>query len=478
MPIILQITMAVLQLGIVTSLMSTSMIVGFTMGAAVHIATSQLKSLFGVVIPGASGIGKAPVIWYQICQHLSEANIATVVTSILCLLTLAVLKEGINEHCKSRMKIQIPAELIVVIVATLVSYLASIDTRYDVKIVGEIELGFPKPSVPGLAIAYSHFSETFLIAIISFVVTFSMADTFARKHDYSVSTNQEMFAQGICNTLPSFMSSFAGAAAPPRCVLLSTQGSKTQLSGLVTCSVLLLVILCIGPYCKHLPNAALASIIIIALIPMFKQLPQAKQYWKVNKPDFAIWLLTFLCVVFLGIDTGLFIGVGFSVLMLIGNGCFIRGMQLSHAQSSDLYRDNETYEKLISNKSIRVFKWESDLYFAMKQVFKKQLFNVAGQPNELKYTGDDCNGGPTSYDVNKDCYNILLLDCSCMSYIDIVGVNLLNQLHGEYKAAGITMCLTSCPESMISKLYAAGLIGDDSTGIACYPTIQDALALL
>ena len=460
--------MAIFQMGIITSLMPTSLIVGFTMGAAVHIATSQLKSLFGVVLEGTSGIGKVPVIWYQICKHISESNVATVVISVICLIVLIGLKEGINEHCKSHLKAQIPAELIIVIIATVVSYFAKLNEYFEVDIVGAIPIGFPAPKVPDMSKMNTFFLEAFVIALISFVITFSMADTFGRKHNYSVNTNREMFAQGMCNAVPSFLCSFAGAAAPPRCVLLSTQGGKTQLSSISTCATLLLVILLLGPYCKHLPNAALASIIIVALFPMFKQLPQAKQFWRINKPDFIIWCFTFAVVVLLGIELGLVLSNLASLLILATQSCFVRGMLMHHAQSIDVYKDSKSYERLTPNRSITVFKFESDLYFAVKQIFKDQLHNIAGKPGDF-----DNIAIPDKLGVN-----IIVIDCSSISYIDTGGINLLKQLHVEYKKVGATLVLAACTQSMVEKLYLSDIISEDNSGIPCYPTIQDAVALL
>ena len=471
-----QVAMAILQLGIVTSLMSTSLIVGISMGAAVQITASQLTSLLGVTIPRVSGIGRVPTIVYHICKNLGHANVATIVISAICIATLIILKEIINERYKDRMVIQIPAELIILVASTLISYLCSLSHHFDINIVGSLSLGFPEPHVPDMSNASTYVSDSFTIAIVSFVITFSMADTFARKHKYDISNNQEMFAQGMCNALPAFMWSFAGAAAPPRCVLLSTQGGRTQLSSISTCVVLLLVILLLGPYFKHFPNAALSAIILVALFPMFKQLPQAKVYWRINKPDFIIWLVTFLGVVFVSIDIGLYMGIATSLIILVANDCFIRGMMMQYTNSTDLLRDSCSYNKLQTENNVTIFKFESDLYFAVKQIFKNQLFKIVGKPCDLKCISNDRTY--TENDSNR-C-KVILIDCSCISYIDIVGIDLLKQLHLEYKDAGVIFALICCPQMMLDKLYLADALANDTrdAGIPCYPTSQDATVLL
>ena len=458
--------MSIFRLGILTSLMSRSLVVGFTMSAAVTIITSQLSPLTGIRIAPYTGVGKVPMVWFQILKNISEANAASVIITVICLFILIVIKEGINEKCKARMAIPIPAELIIVVCATILSYFLNLNEKHDVVIVGPLSTGFPAPSVPDISRVNSFIFEIFIIAIIGFVVTFTMADTFSRKHNYTVSVNQELFALGMCNTVPAFMSGFVGCAAPPRCSLLSTQGSRTQVSGVTTCTILFLVILFLGKYFEHLPNAALSTIIVVALFPMLRQHLQVKQFWNINKPDFAIWLVTFSSVIFLNLDIGLIVGIIFSILVLILNSCMTPGILLYSAQSIDLLRDDKRYSNLTNRQDIKVFKHEAGLYFAVAQVFKSQLFKSIGSPTDLK---------SSSLETKEKC-NFLIIDCSCISYIDVVGINLLNQLNNDYETVGIEMMLAACPQSMLQKLHNAGMISDEAHSLTIFPTIQDAIA--
>ena len=215
---LIQFGMGLLRLGIVTILMPVSFVSGFTTAAAFYIGTSQLKHLFGISLAKYTSLFRLPLTWADICRNLVNTNIPTLIISIITLVILIVLKEGINKRFAKKMFMPVPAELIVVVIGTLCSYLVNFEEKYDVIIIGEIPRGVPVPLVPPMHYAGSLITDAIVIAILSFVVSFSMADLFARKHRYAVDSNQELLAYGILHTASAFFHCFPGASAPSRWV--------------------------------------------------------------------------------------------------------------------------------------------------------------------------------------------------------------------------------------------------------------------
>ncbi len=89
--------------------------------------------------------------------------------------------------------------------------------------------------------------DAFSIAIVGFAITVSLSEMFAKKHGYTVDANQEMYAIGFCNILPSFFRCFTTSAALTKTLVKESTGCQTQVSGLVSALVLLLVLLIIAP---------------------------------------------------------------------------------------------------------------------------------------------------------------------------------------------------------------------------------------
>lgn len=134
-----------------------------------------------------------------------------------------------------------------VIVATLASHYGRFNTEYGSDVAGAIPTGFLPPQLPSWSLIPNVAVDAFSIAIVGFAITVSLSEMFAKKHGYVVDPNQEMYAIGFCNILPSFFRCFTTSAALTKTLVKESTGCQTQLSGLVTALVLLLVLLVIAP---------------------------------------------------------------------------------------------------------------------------------------------------------------------------------------------------------------------------------------
>ena len=91
-------------------------------------------------------------------------------------------QEYINERFKETLKLPIPAELLLVIFATVVSHFSRLHDRYALPVVGEIPLGLPQPRVPPMAAATSYVVDALVIGVVGFVVAVTMARLMAERN--------------------------------------------------------------------------------------------------------------------------------------------------------------------------------------------------------------------------------------------------------------------------------------------------------
>lgn len=148
---------------------------------------------------------------------------------------------------KAKLRAPIPFELFVVIVATLASHFGGFRELYGSEVAGNIPTGFLPPQLPAWHLIPNVAADAFNIALVGFAITVSLSEMFAKKHGYTVDANQEMYAIGFCNILPSFFRCFTTSAALTKTLVKESTGCQTQLSALVTALVLLLVLLLIAP---------------------------------------------------------------------------------------------------------------------------------------------------------------------------------------------------------------------------------------
>ncbi|BFZ10563.1 hypothetical protein BsWGS_13602 [Bradybaena similaris] len=527
----IQLLLGVFQLGFLTVYLSDPLISGFTTGAACHVFTSQIKHIFGIPMGQYSGAFKLVFSYRDIFLNLPKTNAVTFIASIVCMMLLVVVKEYINGNPKIKPKLimPVPAELIVVVLGTVISYFVKLEEAYKVKIVGDIPVGIPPPNLNGFTLLPQVISDAIAISIVAFAISVSMAKIFAKKHDYDVDSNQELLAYGLCNIFSSFFSSFVSAVSLSRSLVQENVGGRTQVTGIVSSVLLLVVLLLVGPYFKTLPNCILASIILVALKGMFLQFLDLKVLWGVSVIDFAVWLITFAATVLLDVDLGLLVGVGFGLLTTIIRSQRPYSCVLGQVPGTDIYRDISVYKTAEEAPGIKIFRFDSALFFANAEFFKSSLYKLTEDPNYLKKkqrrlnkqkkkddkaflkmsvdstgstnfapedidpdfigknednqhmnsislpaskldsqstvtpstTTGSSSTAPNSIKVEMETdtslqkelpaltdINFIILDCSTMSYVDSMGVKVLQQVITEFKAFNITVYLAQCKSSI------------------------------
>ena len=441
------------------------------------------------------------------CALQANTNVADLVTTVVCSAVLIGCKEIINERFKKRLKVPIPAELLVVIFGTLVSYLADMNQRFDIKIVHDIPLGLPAPRLPSLHNGSTYVMDAIAVAIVSYAISMSLSKSMSAKHHYAIDQNQEMLAHGMMHTVGACFSSFGGAGAPPRTLVHDSSGGKTQVASLVSGGVILLVCLVLGPLFEALPYSVLGSICTVAILPLFKQLTQLPGYWRLNKPDFFVFVVTLGCVVILDVDFGLYIGVSVSLLTVIVATHRARGRRMVQLENTDLLlpsKHSKVTEKPSQPQDVAIFKFFAPLYFANVDNFKRQLFKATFNPNDvnnasetdqvsLTVTSSESNGSdgsqtdektltkldqdalkstrPARDDDSSQRASYVILDCSAVTYIDVMGVNALKQVSGSFKAAGAQLLFAGCCCDVYDKMT----LGDDVDAASFFPSVHDAV---
>lgn len=374
--------MGFLRLGFVTAYLSESFFNAFTSGAAVHIATSQIPAIIGISIPRYGGAFKIIKTYSALFGNIASIEWETCLTALVSIAILVFVKEFINEKFKDKLFIPIPVELIVVILATIISYFANLkECRVDV--VGTIPSDLPVPVVPDITGFENYFVDCFVIAILIFANTIAMAKVCAKKHNYEVDDSQELIAYGMCNFISSFLKCFPSAVAPPRSMVASNMNTKSTLSGVFVTVLMILVVMAMSPLFEPLPKAALASIIIVALKGLFVQMGDCVKFWRINKHDFVIWFFTIMSVVFLDIDLGLGIGVGISLITVVTQTQFSRGYRLGRTMKDSVIVEHKVYRDSVEQPGVKIFRFQSNLYFANAEIFRSSLYRSTVNPRKL-----------------------------------------------------------------------------------------------
>lgn len=487
---LIQLVMGLTRLGFVTTYLSDPLISGFTTGAACHVFTSQIKHVFGISTDRYSGAFKLIYTYRDFFGNIPHTNAVTLIASVVCMVMIYVVKEYINNNpkIKPRLKMPVPIELIAVVLGTVIAYFINIESKYGVKIVGDIPTGLPVPTVPNFSLMPDVLSDAFALSIVVFAISVSMGKILARKHGYEIDSNQELFAYAITNMGSSFFSSFATSASLSRSLIQEHVGGVTQLTGLVSSALLLLVLLVLGPYFKTLPKCVLAAIIIVALKGMFRQFLELPKLWKLSKIDFLIWILSFLATVILDVDLGLLFGVVVAIFTIVYRVQRPYVCVLGQMPGTDIYRDVSVYKEAVEIPRVKIFRFENAIFFVSVEHFKNMLFKYTCNPRhvkqdiveaenkirkekanfekitfqnttnevELRVTNDDITEFCPTVEVPDVGIDTIILDCSTWSFIDSMGVKALTSVVNDFREINIKIHLAFCKAGIREMLEKTG----------------------
>uniref|UniRef100_UPI00358FDD1C sulfate transporter-like isoform X2 n=1 Tax=Myxine glutinosa TaxID=7769 RepID=UPI00358FDD1C len=493
-----QVTMGIFQLGFVAIYLSEPMLSGFVTGASFVILTSQVKYMLGLHIPRTSGAGSLLLTWYYILKNIGHTNICDLITSATCLLIMVPIKE-VNERCKKKMKAPFPIELVVIIIATLVSHFGKLEENFDSSIAGKIPIGFKRPRAPAWTLVPSVLADGIPIAIIGFAITVSLSEMFAKKHGYTIRPNQEVIAIGCCNLIPAFFYSFTTSAALAKTLIKEATGCQTQVSGLVTAVCLLLVLLVIAPLFYSLQKSVLAIVTVVNLRGAFHKFRDIPRMWRESYIDTIIWFITMLASALISPELGLLIGICISLLAFIIRTQWPRAVLLGRVEgTTDRYADLETYTNVSEVKGVRIFSFSAPLYYANKNNFSTKLHSKTAvnpelviawqkkierkeseQKKQVKEKGENCN---TEKSETKGAmivpdpfdFHTLVLDFSSVNFLDMVGTGVVKSTCNDYQAIGLRVLIAGCNPSVLDSLSRARSI-DSNDGEVLFFSVHEAV---
>ncbi|TNN56931.1 Solute carrier family 26 member 10 [Liparis tanakae] len=367
----------IIMLGFLSTYLSEPIVKAFTSAAAFHVTVSQLQSMLGLRLPRHTGTFSLFKTLASVMENLPHTNMAELLISLVCLAVLVPVKE-INMRYRQRLRTPIPVEILTVIIVTGVAYASSLDSTYNIEIVGHIPAGFPSPRMPTVSTFPDIAGDTVAITFVGYAVSVSLAMIYADKHGYSIHPNQELLAHGISNTVSSFFTCFPSSATLATTNILESAGGYTQLSGLFTSLVVLIVLLLIGPLFYFLPKAVLACINVTSLRQMFLQFQDLPELWRISKIDFMVWVVTWLSVVVLNVDLGLAIGVVFSMMTVICRtqraGCSVLG----RASNTEIYRPLENHSKCYEVPGVKILTYNGPIYYGNRSFFREEMSRLLG----------------------------------------------------------------------------------------------------
>lgn len=420
----IQALMGVLRLGVLVNFMSHSVLSGFTSAAAIVIAASQLKDLFGLKAGRAETF---PEIVESIWHSANTAHGLTILISAVSIAGLMLLRRYVPK---------LPGALLVVAGVTVVSAALSFGDR-GVRILTEVPGGIPAPALPTLSgqDIQALLPAAVAIALVAYMEGIAVAKALAAKSRQHVVPNQELVAIGAANVSAGLFQSFPVAGGFSRSAVNFSAGARTPVATVVTAAVVALTALVLTPAFYHLPKAVLGAIVVVAVLGLVDR-KGAVTAWRARRSDGLTLALTFLVTLLFGVEPGLAVGVAFSLGVFLWRSARPHTAELGRVPGTDSYRNVARHEDLATDPRVAIIRVDGPLYFANAQILDDRVLGLADA---------------------REALEAIVLDASAINDIDADGAHALAELRQRVNDRGVTLHLATVRGPVRDLLDRAGV---------------------
>ncbi len=430
---VILLAMGLFRLGFVANFLSHPVIAGFITASGVIIAASQLKHILGI---NAEGHNLLQLV-ISLTEHIGETNWITATIGILATGFLFLVRKGLKPLLKrfglsdGLTGVLVKTGPVVIVAATTLAVWALGLADKGVKIVGEVPQSLPPLTLPSFSpeLLGQLLLPAFLISIIGFVESISVAQTLAAKKRQRIDPDQELIGLGAANVGASLTGGFPVTGGFSRSVVNFDAGAETPAAGAFTAVGLAIAALALTPLIYFLPKATLAATIIVAVLSLV-DFSILKRSWIYSKADFAAVLATILLTLGLGVEAGVSAGVGLSILLHLYRSSKPHVAEVGQVPGTEHYR-NILRHKVITDPGTVTLRVDESLYFANARFLEDKIHNrVAG---------------------DKNVRNVVL-QCSAINDIDLSALESLEAINLRLKEMGVTLHLSEVKGPVMDRL--------------------------
>jgi len=422
------------KFGLLVNFVSHNVVTGFTAGAALLIASSQIPYILGIdVNRGGSFIET----WINLFSDVGELNIYLLIVGLSTLGSAILIK---------LIKPQFPNLLIGMFVGGFLAFYLSSFTE-SIATIGVIPTYFPPFSTPDFSLSSlkSLAPEAFAIALLGLIEASSIGRSIATKTNQRINPSQEFVGQGVSNIVGSFFSSYASSGSFTRTGVNYEAGARTPLSAILAALLLMLIVLLVAPLISYLPLAAMAGVILLVAYNLI-DFNNIKKTFAFSKSESVIFSATFLSTLLFELEFAIYLGVLLSLMFFIAKTSAPEIHTLAFGSPpGEGVRKLQSIRKspLIQCPQLKIIRIDMSIYFGSINHIQKQISQIVD---------------------NQRIYHILIV-ATGVNFIDLAGMEGLlieNKRLKEYKGSLYFVSVNSSVLEFMEKINFIDDIGREN----------------
>jgi sulfate permease, SulP family len=427
----LQLAMGMMRLGALVNFISHTVIIGFTAGAAILIAGSQVKNFFGLDIPRGANLrevlGHLLLYFEQINPHVTAVAALTLVAAIF-----------------SRKRFpKFPYMIAAMVAGSLVAYGLNLAFGPDVTgihTVGALPRGLPPLSVPDFSFDALHQTvfPALVVTVLALTEAVSIARSVAVKSEQRIDGNQEFIGQGLSNIMGSFFSGYASSGSFNRSGVNYEGGARTPLSAVFSAIFLIIILLLVAPLAAYLPHAAMAAVLFVVAWSLI-DFHHIREILRTSREESVVLGVTFFGTL-IDLEKGIFFGIILSLLYYLQRTSrpTIRTLIPDPADLANPKRKFLTEGRdIVECPQMKMMRVEGSIFFGAVDHVQQALTQV-----------DEINPG----------HRNLLLLCRGINFIDLSGGEMLAREALRRRRLGGNLYLCGVKEGLCAMLQRGGFM--------------------
>jgi SulP family sulfate permease len=427
------IAMGMLRLGFLANFLSHPVVSGFITASGLQIAAGQMAPVLGIHAEGETFVE----IVEPLVRNLGQTNPATAAIGLASLAFLfwsrgslrpLLLRAGLGERTAGTLAKIGPA--VALVVTTVVVWGLGL-AEHGVKIVGDVPSGLPRIALPPFdtTLWTKLLVPALLISIIGYVESISVAFTLAAKRRQRVDPDQELIALGAANVGAAVSGGFPVTGGLARSVVNFEAGAETPAAGAFTAVGIALVTLFLTPLLFYLPKATLAATIVVAVLSLV-DFSALKKTWDYSRADFAAMAATILVTLVEGVEAGLLVGVGLSIVLHLYATSRPHIAVVGQIPGTTSFR-NVARHAVVTDSEILSLRIDESLYFPNARYIEDRINEAVAASPKVRH---------------------VILECPAVNAIDTSALESLEAINERLKDGGITLHLSEVKGPVMDRL--------------------------
>ena len=396
-------------------------VVGFTNGIAILIASTQVRDLLGLRLDAVPGDFLPRM--QALASHLQTWSPAAATLAAVTLIIIVLMNRFVT---------RIPGSIVALIAGTTAVAafgwnVETIGTRF-----GGIPPGLPPFRIPAFRpeLAGGLIMPAVTVAMLGAIESLMSAMVADRMSGDRHNSNMELVAQGLANIASPLVGGLPATGAIARTATNIRSGARTPVAGLVHAATLLLILLVAAPLARHIPLAVLAAILMVVAYNM-GEWAQIPDLIRLTKTDVAVWIVTLTLTVFADLTVAVGVGMVLAALLFIH-----RVAETTTVTPVTAEYVREGYAHSLQDKAIppyvRIFRIHGPFLF--------------GATEKLRVVTDHVDSLP----------DIVILRLRNMTALDGTGLHAIEELADALRAAGRHLLLCGARRQPAGLMARAG----------------------